>query len=329
MNFDSKKLVGYGTGITMLGTIEAFPLDFNYFIDDNEGVVGQQIMERPIYPSSKLLEEKPNAVFIVVFASNYKSTLKIFEKLIQLDLRKGEDFIDCFELQYLTIAEKLEREMSISSDYKLLNTIKTATGNAPVPNLSTPTGTWLYSHLLRQALREIDGDIAECGVYFGGNALITHQSLPEVSERRYHLFDSFEGFENISANDPKSRGGDFQDNDFEFVKSLFKSFPNVVFHKGYFNETFEEMQPRDYALVYIDCDLYEPTIECLDYFGEKVLPGGMILIHDYWFPNIERPKGSKSHFEGIQKAVKEYTEHRNDFDILVFPETTHCLLIKK
>ena len=54
------------------------------------------------------------------------------------------------------------------------------------------------------------------------------------------------------------------------------------------------------ALVSLDPDLYEPTLAGLCAFWPKLVPGGMILIHDY----------NSAQFEGAGKAVRSFCQER-------------------
>ena len=67
-------------------------------------------------------------------------------------------------------------------------------------------------------------------------------------------------------------------------------------HKGDVAESLPHLPQSVYRLVHIDTDLYVPTLVCLDYFGSRVSPGGVIVVDDY---------GQKK-CPGVPKAVAEY-----------------------
>jgi hypothetical protein len=58
-----------------------------------------------------------------------------------------------------------------------------------------------------------------------------------------------------------------------------------------------------YRLVHIDTDLYQPTVACLDYFGDRMSPGGVIVIDDY----------ASRKCPGVPKAVSEYMDRTDRF----------------
>ena len=107
------------------------------------------------------------------------------------------------------------------------------------------------------------------------------------------------------------------------VRDVFHSFPNVQIHPGYFAATLPDLPEDQYAMVYIDCDLYEPTLELCEYFYSRVPPGGWMLWYDFWVPENDPPHVRP--FRGVNQAVREFlgpeTQH-----LMVFPETTHALL---
>lgn len=66
----------------------------------------------------------------------------------------------------------------------------------------------------------------------------------------------------------------------------------VKIFKGYFPETVtDEVLNQKYIFVNLDMDLYKPTLEGLRIFWDRMVDGGVILIHDYFseaFPNVRQ-----------------------------------------
>ena len=54
----------------------------------------------------------------------------------------------------------------------------------------------------------------------------------------------------------------------------------VKIYKGFFPDTIPE-EEKQFALVSLDPDLYQPTIDGLRYFYPRLSIGGFIMIHDY------------------------------------------------
>lgn len=152
---------------------------------------------------------------------------------------------------------------------------------------------WLQVRRLKQ--ENIAGAFAEVGVYKGETARILHAIDPS---RHFHLFDTFEGFDNkdLEAEKLDTTGLiDFSDTDVESVTTFIGGNENLVFHPGYFPKTTENLPEEKYALVHLDADLYNPTLSGLRYFYPRLSEGGVIIIHDY-----------NHSWEGVTKAVDEF-----------------------
>lgn len=64
---------------------------------------------------------------------------------------------------------------------------------------------------------------------------------------------------------------------------------NCIIRKGYFPETGKGIEDK-FCFVNLDLDLYQPTLEGLKYFWDKMVPGSIILIHDFFaqdYPNVK------------------------------------------
>lgn len=76
---------------------------------------------------------------------------------------------------------------------------------------------------------------------------------------------------------------------------------NVIIHKGYFPDTAKQLEEERFAFVNLDVDLYEPTYNGLKFFKDKMISGGVILVHDYFAAN----------FKGPHEAVNQFLEEMN------------------
>lgn len=155
------------------------------------------------------------------------------------------------------------------------------------------TFTLIYDQVRKE---NIQGDLAELGVYKGNTAYIL-ASFARILDRTAYLFDTFEGF------DPKDLTGidgaiphQFSDTSLETVRS-FVGEENVVYVKGYFPESTAQIpDDRKFAVVHLDCDLYSPMMSALEYFYPRMTEGGFIVIHDY----------SSLHWDGAENAADEF-----------------------
>lgn len=324
--FEGKKLVGYGAGLGLLGTQAGSPVPLEYVVDDTPGLAGQKVCGLPVYPPARLQRESKEDILVIIYANAPQSIMAISSSLNSMGFIWGIHYIDCSLLHYESMSQRLLDQLEIEIPYKLFSKIRILSLYSALQNLSYIAGSWLYVGLLEQCCSDVAGGIAECGVYNGGNALIALQTSEVAVQRPYHLFDSFEGFPALSKHDLESRKNDFGDANFNKVCGLFGNFDNAYINKGYFDQTLPSLEDQQFSMVYIDCDLYEGALACCNYFYNRIPEGGCLMFHDYWVPEETLPHMEV--FKGVNKAVKEFLGseiHR----LIVFPETTHALLIKK
>ncbi len=157
--------------------------------------------------------------------------------------------------------------------------------------------------LLAQELndRGIEGDCAEVGVYKGDFASVINRYFPT---RRLYLFDTFGGFDprDLAADMAQGLVGieaDFSDTSVRKVLGKMAYPENCIVKAGYFPDTASDVDGR-FCFVSLDADLYQPTIEGLRFFYERLSPGGAIFVHDY----------NNRNYGGIRQAVSEFSvEH--------------------
>ncbi len=164
----------------------------------------------------------------------------------------------------------------------------------------------------------VAGSFAELGVYKGDSANIIH--LMDKG-RKFHLFDTFEGFQEKDLNVETGKAAtytkhNFADTHIDRVKKRLSS-KQFTFHKGYFPDTAKDADSEAFALVSMDADLYQPTKAGLDFFYPRLSPGGLIIIHDY---NPDWP--------GIMKAVDEFSENI-DIPIVALADQDNSVMIFK
>jgi O-methyltransferase len=166
---------------------------------------------------------------------------------------------------------------------------------------TTMTHDRLY--VLWQAVGNIghrEGDIAEVGTYRGGSARFLALTLQQRG--RYcplHVFDTFEGHPNVIVPDldgPHSVGL-FSDTSYEAVRDYLAPHPNIVLHRGAFQDTCSEVGEKRFALAHVDVDLYASTVSCLEFFWPRMIEGGVIALDDYGFSTCH----------GLKVAVDRFT----------------------
>jgi O-methyltransferase len=106
-------------------------------------------------------------------------------------------------------------------------------------------------------------------------------------------------------------GGDeyygYRDNLYEEVQASFArrgltvDGNKIQLHKGLFQDTWPNVTLDCVAFAHIDCDWYDSVRYCLESIGDKISPGGIILLDDY------------NDYGGARKAVDGFIAMRSDF----------------
>lgn len=147
----------------------------------------------------------------------------------------------------------------------------------------------------------------EIGTFRGGSAALVSQALRAHAEAPIdvHVVDTFEGHldATFTTHDPEQQRGKFTDVTFDDVRAFLSAYPGTHVYRGDGPTVVRGWPDRQYGLVHIDVDLYQPTLECLEYFAPRVAPGGMIVMDDYEAPTCP----------GVAVAVHEYLAGRPEF----------------
>jgi O-methyltransferase len=150
---------------------------------------------------------------------------------------------------------------------------------------------------VEQVLREgIPGDFIETGVWRGGATIFMRALLAAYGDttRRVWVADSFAG---MPKPDPDKHPADQGDIHHEFnallavsleqVQANFARFDllddQVVFLKGWFRDTLPTAPVEQLAVLRIDGDMYESTMDALVNLYPKLSVGGYAIIDDYGY----------------------------------------------
>lgn len=139
----------------------------------------------------------------------------------------------------------------------------------------------------------ISGDMIEAGVWRGGAVIFMRAVLKAkyITDRYVWAADSFAG---LPAPDPSryphDRGSKFHKITslrvtMEEVQDNFRKYDlldeQVQFLPGWFNETLPRAPIEKLAVLRIDADMYQSTIEALESLYPKLSTGGYTIIDDY------------------------------------------------
>lgn len=174
------------------------------------------------------------------------------------------------------------------------------------------------------AKNDIRGAYVECGVWKGGSVLLAGLYLDKIGERNrdLHLLDSFSdicepnheidgeravqevgGKEFAQGRLKETKmyqglgiGYSTADQVKELLNCICYSAGSVFVHPGWFQDTLPTVKKRvgEIAILRLDADWYESTKVCLEALYDNVVPGGIIIIDDFFS------------YDGCRKAVEEF-----------------------
>jgi O-methyltransferase len=140
----------------------------------------------------------------------------------------------------------------------------------------------------------IPGDLIECGVWRGGACILMRAVLAAYGDttRQVWLADSFQG---VPRSDPANYKADkgiraelvagILGVSEEQVRANFERYglldERVRFIAGWFKDTLHDAPVERIAVLRLDGDLYESTIQALDALYPRLSPGGFCIVDDY------------------------------------------------
>jgi O-methyltransferase len=142
--------------------------------------------------------------------------------------------------------------------------------------------------------QNVNGDFVECGTWKGGMSCA--MMAVGGSSRQYHFFDSFEGLPDaqdidgplalqyqLNTDSPLYHDNCRADYD-EFLQLIYaQEVPraNIHVYKGWFEQTLLQYPESPIAVLRLDGDWYESTMNCLQHLFAHVVEGGIVVLDDY------------------------------------------------
>jgi O-methyltransferase len=157
----------------------------------------------------------------------------------------------------------------------------------------------------------VAGDYIETGVWRGGACILMRAVLAAygVCDRRVYVADSFEGLPRPNSD---RYPADRRDRLFSFaelavseaeVRRNFDAYglldAQVVFVKGLFKDTLPALKGHPFALIRLDGDMYESTMDALTNLYDGLSSGGYVVVDDYGILN------------GCRRAVHDFLDGRS------------------
>ena len=161
----------------------------------------------------------------------------------------------------------------------------------------------LSKYEVMKQILDVQGSILEIGVQWG-SGLFEWAQLSEILEprnyqRTIHGFDTFSGFESISEKDHHDRksvhlvDGGLKADVYEELQDGIKIFDlcrnlghidKIHLHKGNALKTIPEFLNKNpqlvVSLLYLDVDLYDPTLCALEHLWPRIPKGGIVVFDE-------------------------------------------------
>jgi len=186
-------------------------------------------------------------------------------------------------------------------------------------------GKLLARTLLFNQVKDLPGDIVECGV-FKGTGLLTFLKLkkylcPNTLKKviGFDFYNSKKLIESLSGIDKEAMSTLFKDRNFEHSSNCVKYFSENIKNMGFMEHEFDlvagdviettkqfvsERPGFRISLLYIDLDLGEPTYETLKNMWDRVVSGGIVVFDEYAFHKWSESEGVDKFFKNKNVQVK-------------------------
>ena len=163
----------------------------------------------------------------------------------------------------------------------------------------------------------VPGDLIETGVWRGGSCIFMRGVLKSygVTDRTVWVADSFEGLP--PPNDekyPHDKGLHLEQYkelavSLEEVKRNFERYglldDQVRFLKGWFRDSLPGAPIAKLAVLRLDGDLYESTMDGLTNLYDRLSPGGFVIVDDYSIPACKQAVHDFRNGRGIDDPIEQ------------------------
>lgn len=152
---------------------------------------------------------------------------------------------------------------------------------------------------LVRSLADVPGDTVECGALAGATSYFICLERPQTT---HHIFDSFQGLPAPDRQDTPQyaharawKQGELSSS-LQTLQTNLAEFERVAVYPGWIPSRFDEVATETFCFVHIDVDLYQPTLESLQFFYPRTAPGGIIVCDDYGYLNCGGAKQACDEF---------------------------------
>lgn len=333
MKTDTKRIAIFGAGQAgmMVRTWLPATQELMCFIDNDKEKQGKMLDGLPVLSLEEALQLHPEAIILAILNAEA-------EQLIRKQIEAAGFTGVCTDLGSIRAIQDVRlsalrlhaREIEarkIPGDVAELGVYQGAFA-AEINRLFPERRLWLFDTFEGFHARDLAIEAERTGVKtqrrsFADTTIeLVRSRLPHPELARFvkgYFPESLEdlNFEVLSGSDAKQGGGHEK-----IQRALQTPGRNVMQASGNVTAACESQCEEScepcFALVSLDPDLYEPTLEGLRFFYPRLAPGGRILIHDY----------TSCQFEGVKMAVDEYCRAEGLFVVPLMDLHGTAVLVK-
>ncbi len=330
MNTDAKRIAIFGAGQAgaMVRTWLPATQEVLCFIDNDKEKQGEMLDGLPVLSLEEALRLQPEEIILAIL--NAEAERLILKQIEETgftgtctclgSIRELQDV----RLSALRLQAREIEARKIPGDVAELGVYQGAFA-AEINRLFPERRLWLFDTFEGFHARDLAIEAERTGVKtrrrsFSDTTIeLVRSRLPHPEMARFikgYFPDSLD-FEVVSGSDSE-QGGEHE----KIQRALQSSGRNVMRTSGNVTAACESQREESsepcFALVSLDPDLYEPTLEGLRYFYPRLAPGGRILIHDY----------TSCQFEGVKMAVDEYCRAHELFVVPLMDLHGTAVLVK-
>ncbi|MCK5063454.1 MAG: hypothetical protein KAR23_06000 [Candidatus Aenigmarchaeota archaeon] len=155
--------------------------------------------------------------------------------------------------------------------------------------------------------KNIEGDIVELGCNVGTTSLFIQKLLDHYkSEKKFHVYDSFEGLPEKHDKDKNNVERQFTKGRCKTKKETFihnfktKKLKLPIIHIGWFGKIPDDEYPEKIAFAFFDGDFYTSIIDSFNKVYPKMVPNSRITVHDYQWEVLP----------GVEKACTDFLKNK-------------------
>jgi O-methyltransferase len=162
----------------------------------------------------------------------------------------------------------------------------------------------------------IPGDVVELGCNVGTTAIYIKSFLnAQQSNKKYHVYDSFEGLPEKSDHDISwAEGATFEkggcpstvDQFIYHFNEFDLDLPSI--NIGWFKEIPAKQYPETISFAFFDGDFYSSIMDSWEIIYPKLSKGAIVCIHDYDYDILP----------GVRKACDDFLEDKPEKGMIVF-----------